>query len=63
MLRPWMQPGPYRLNSNAAVDCKRNATPSDIFRRDGWRSNARNEATPTDPDGRHGALKREPWLE
>ena len=31
MLRPSMQPGPHRLNSNAAADRKRDATLSDIF--------------------------------
>jgi hypothetical protein len=52
-----MQSGRYGLNSNAAVDCKRNATRSDIFRRDGWRCCAQSEATPTDCDRCHCALK------
>src|SRR5512138_2232105 len=32
MPRPSMQPGPHRLNSNAAADRKRDATLSDTFR-------------------------------
>lgn len=45
-----MQPGPNRLNSNAAADRKRDAERSDIFPARSERSNARNGVTrPSEP--------------